>query len=91
MSKKILAMLMALAMIISMVPMTALAADDHTCEGGAWISNGDGTHSSYCKICNEVNQTGSCHSFNGTTCYMCQGSMSAEPAQPGQPVLPEAG
>ena len=64
MKKKLLAVLLVVALIMSIAP-TAFAADDHTCEGGAWTPNGDLTHSSFCPICGEIkNQTGK-HQIHG--------------------------
>ena len=84
MSKKILAMLMALAMIISMVPMTAMAA---SCEH-EWISGyqpyGDGC-AIVCSLCGEA-QAGSeqPHSFFGDKCFWCK-APAAAPEQPEEP------
>ena len=47
MNKKFLTMLMALAMLVSIVPMAAMAAEEHDCDYHG-DSNGDGTHYLVC-------------------------------------------
>ena len=90
MSKKILAMLMALAMIISMVPMTAMAA---SCEH-EWISGyqpyGDGC-AIVCSLCSEA-QAGSeqPHSFVGDKCHWCK-APAAAPEKPEEPACDHKG
>ena len=63
MNKKILAMLLALAMIISVVPMTAMAAEGECEHNYVPHSNNDGTHTSSCNCGNEV--TINCLDNNG--------------------------
>ena len=80
MKKKLLAVLLVVALIMSIAP-TAFAADDHTCEGGAWTPNGDLTHSSFCPICGEVDKTEPCTPGfrDPSLCQWCKGSMTPEP------------
>ena len=43
----------------------------HECEGGAWTSNNDGTHSSKCSCGKLMDGPNACQTINGKTCYMC--------------------
>ena len=78
MSKKILAMLLVIVMVISMVPMTALAA---TCADGCidgWVPTVPGSHKQGCPNCGTI--TG----FFNITCYddnkdgFCDGCRAAK-------------
>ena len=77
---------MALAMIISMVPFTAMADTtvepvEPACkhEGGAWTSNGDGTHSSKCECGEYVDGPHACQDLGKGECYMCGYKFNVEP------------
>ncbi len=82
MKRKIFAALLAVMMVVSILPLGVMAGDcthGNGASGGDWMSNGDLTHSSYCKECGEVAKEGSCFSWDGVECYMCHGSMTPEP------------
>lgn len=81
MKTKALSLFLALLMLVSMIPMAAMAAGSSDCDhlGGAWTPNGDVTHSSTCECGEYVDGPYPCQSFNGVTCYMCKGSMTPEP------------
>ena len=71
MNRRIWAILLVVVMAISMVPMTAMAADtDCNHIAGGWTSNNNGTHTSRCE-CGQNTTTGECQTLNGTSCYMC--------------------
>ena len=77
MNKRFLAMLMALAMLVSMVPTTAFAACSH--KNSSWADNGDGTHSFNCLDCGYVkpNTTGPHYAFiNPNYCGTCKADLT---------------
>lgn len=43
----------------------------HTCEGGKWTSNNDGTHSSKCSCGSVMDGPNPCYTVNGMFCFMC--------------------
>ena len=89
MNKRIFAMLMALAMIISMVPFTAMAACNHA--NSKWEDNGDGTHSWNCADCGfQKDKNIHMSTINPDHCYICQAPMgTTEPDTPVEPEEPE--
>lgn len=83
MNKKFLAMLLALAMIISMVPMVVGAACSHNGESYWAPTSTPGEHAKYCECWGYIFETGSCTYENGQ-CTVCHGYApeTEEPATP---------
>lgn len=74
MNNRILAMLLAFVMLISIVPVNALATETHDCSKNLKIervSNGDGTHNTICNICGEVEGTYDCKYGTDSVCDNC--------------------
>ena len=71
MNKRILAILMTLAMLISVVPMAAMAAEEHECDYHG-VSNGNGTHYLACDCGAKVDFTFNCSDYDGDgNCDSC--------------------
>ena len=81
MDKKILAMLLALAMIISVVPMTAMA-EEHECTFDVVVSNNNGTHTRKCNVEGCTGFTMNCGDSDGNgKCDACGYQMYVAPEE----------
>lgn len=73
MKKRTLAMLLALVLVISIVPMAAMAEECAHVGPNHAVGNGDGTHNYICDSCNEPFETNVSCSYDETGfCYGCQ-------------------
>lgn len=82
--KKLLSMLMAIALVISLVPAIAASADgecDHVGTKYTYTNNGDGTHTTTCE-CGESLGTSVCYWENATTPCACGSYKPVEPVEP---------
>ena len=70
MSKKILAMLLVIVMVISMVPMVASAAEGCNHDTLDYTDNKDGTHKVIC-VCGEVIDEAVEHTYESGRCVNC--------------------
>lgn len=80
--KKLLSMLMAIVLVISLVPVVAASAagtDPHECNLDGYEYNGDGTHRVYCTICKGI-QTESTPCVWESGACICGSTKPAEPA-----------
>lgn len=78
MSKKIMALLMAVVMVVGLTGVTAFA-DEEVCwhfNGFNAVSNNDGTHTMVCVDCKDTHGSGNCEYVNGA----CKDCGYAEPA-----------
>ena len=97
MKKKIFAMLLVVALVLSIVPLTALAAEATVCKCGStewtgYVKSGEGTHAIFCKQCGAMQARSelACSSMDGKVCFWCKENMpGVEPEAPEVPEEPE--
>lgn len=85
MNKKFMAMLLVIVMVASMVPMTALAVEEHDCDYSKAVSVGNKQHKMYCIVegCeNFIDYAMNCRDENPADwkCDSCGGDVGTRPA-----------